>query len=89
MKAPELVRLAPFSSLVAASWLCMLLGGMMGLSIDRGVGAIWRFLIIPGYSILLGATVLARPLGEWAMLPMVVILLFVVDLGIHRLRRAA
>ncbi len=84
---PRMIRAAPFTTIVLASWLCMLVGWMMGWTVDGRFGFLWQITIMPAYSTFMVAMIVARPLGRWASLPAVVAIVVGVDMGFALLRR--
>jgi len=86
MRILRLLRYAPFSTLIVASWLCMVVGGVLGWDMYAGIGQVWRGLIIPSYAVLMAAVFVARPIGSWATIPTFISILIVVDLGLYVLR---
>lgn len=83
----RIFRVAPFSTLILVSWGFLLLGGLLDWSVSAQFGLLWRILIIPSYTVLLVATILVRPLGGWAVLPMAVLLMGLVDVILNLLWR--
>lgn len=82
----RLLRFAPFTSFVLASWCCLLTGTVFDWGVYEGLGVIWRLLVIPSYLVWLVAVALARPLGPWAATPVFVGTLVLGDLVVRRLR---
>lgn len=87
MSLRRLIRAAPFTTIVLASWWCVLLGGMMGWTVHDRFGFVWQLAIMPAYSVFMVATILTHSLGRWASLPAAVALVVLVDGGFALLRR--
>ena len=88
MRVPKVVRVPPLSSLFLFSWMCGVLGTMMGLIVDQGVvGAIWQILVIPSYVVFLLGTMLGVPF--WLWIGLAVGMLGLADLSLYVLRQFA
>lgn len=83
MRTLRTLRYAPFSTVIVASWLCMMVGGVFGWDMYAGIGQVWRGLIIPSYAVLMAAVYVAQPIGGWATIPAFIGILVVVDLLLY------